>query len=29
MIGEYYNNEDFLGAPLTKEDIGVDFDWGG
>ncbi len=29
MIGEYYNNEDFLGAPLQQEDQGVDFDWGG
>ena len=29
MKGEYYNNEDFLGNPLIKEDIGVDFDWNG
>lgn len=29
MLGEYYNNEDFLGNPVEKEDIGVDFDWSG
>lgn len=29
LKGEYYNNEDFLGNPLIKEDMGVDFDWNG
>jgi len=29
MVGFYYNNEDFIGNPLVKEDEELDFDWQG
>lgn len=29
MIGEYYNNEDFVGTAVVQEDPGVNFEWGG
>ncbi len=28
LLGQYYNNSDFSGTPLTRLDAVVDFDWG-
>ena len=29
MVGEYYDNEDFIGAPKHSKDEDVNFDWSG
>jgi len=29
ILGYYYDNEDFLGEPIMREDNEIEFDWNG